>query len=460
MKFRKLLAALAALTLLAGCGDKTSSSENASSASESSSQSADASSSESNSGKTAEEYAALSEDLIKSLSEGDVKPLTELFSADVKKQIKDEDITGLWDQIQAEDGKFTGIGETETEDEKSMVTTATTLHFEKKDYILNIVYGKSGKIMGLFINDAEAETDEDEEIVPEETDAFAEKEVKVGEYDLDGLLCVPKNAEKPPLVLLVWGSGQCNMNEGGSDSGTFYELSRGLAENGVATLRFNKRLYQFPDMINNDVTVEDEYLEDTDAAVKLAQAYVDRGEFSGVYILGHSQGGSLVPSIAQRNSEVKGFISLAGTPRRMIDVWLEQLNAQLDMFEDEDTRNCLTALIDQVETMRDKHELKETDNPEAYQIFFGVPYWDYLDKIKPDEIADGLDIPMLFLQGDSDVQVYPDKDFPAWKEKLEGKPNCTFKLYEGLGHFFNDKTGSIEPEVISDIAEFVKNCEK
>ena len=78
---------------------------------------------------------------------------------------------------------------------------------------------------------------------------------------------------------------------------------------------------------------------------------------------------------------------------------------------------------------------------------------------------------MLFLQGSADFQVFPDKDFTAWKEILSGKENCDFILYENLNHLFmtsNGKldateysvAGTVDPQVIRDITEFIKKDRK
>ena len=71
-----------------------------------------------------------------------------------------------------------------------------------------------------------------------------------------------------------------------------------------------------------------------------------------------------------------------------------------------------------------------------------------------------LEIPMLFLQGDADVQVYADIDFTAWQELLGGKENCRFRLYEGLGHFFANVEGVVDRAVIEEIAGFIHSAEE
>ena len=104
--------------------------------------------------------------------------------------------------------------------------------------------------------------------------------------------------------------------------------------------------------------------------------------------------------------------------------------------------------------------MKEGNDKDATLLGWGYNYYNSLRELNIGETAKSLDIPMLFLQGDSDEQVYADKDFPLWKEYLEGKDNCTYKLYEGLGHFFSDEDGHLNKQVLDDTAEFVKNSVK
>ena len=74
---------------------------------------------------------------------------------------------------------------------------------------------------------------------------------------------------------------------------------------------------------------------------------------------------------------------------------------------------------------------------------------------------------MLILQGDADFQIYPDRDYTLWQEKLAGRDNVTCKLYPGLNHLFMTSSGvrsiadyynpgHVAQEVIDDIASWIK----
>ena len=49
---------------------------------------------------------------------------------------------------------------------------------------------------------------------------------------------------------------------------------------------------------------------------------------------------------------------------------------------------------------------------------------------------------MLIQQGKKDVQVYAGIDFVQWKNLLEDRDNCHFRLYENLNHCFIKSKGN------------------
>ena len=72
----------------------------------------------------------------------------------------------------------------------------------------------------------------------------------------------------------------------------------------------------------------------------------------------------------------------------------------------------------------------------------------------------------MILQGDADLLVYADVDYPLWQEALAGRDNVTFCLYEGLNHLMMPTQGlrdtseyiapsHVREDVIADIAAFV-----
>ena len=457
MDIRKLVAVMAALTIvtgITGCGGKGSSSESASSAGASqpeTSAAEESASQEETSAETSSEntedtdYTELSRKLCQDMIDGNYKSTADLLSETAKKQLNEDALSQVWEQINTSAGSFVEMGETE-EAVQTFTTTNTLLVFENMKVICTLAFNDNGEIEGILFQPAESE-----EITAQETDVFIEREVKIGEYALDGLLTLPKNVENPPLVILVQGSGQHNMNEGIGELATFNQISHGLAERGIATLRYNKRFYQFPDLAENGFNIDEEVIDDAVNAVDLASALVEDGEVSSIFVLGHSLGGCCAPVIAKRNPKVQGIISYAGTPRDLLEVVKDQITAQLEDAEDDMTKTALSDILSNIDAIRN-------GNKDVYVLGSDYSYWESLDALNIGETAKSLDIPMLFLQGDQDIQVYPDKDYPLWQEYLAGKDNCTFKLYDGIGHLFCGDDDVIQSRVLDDTADFVKSC--
>ena len=64
------------------------------------------------------------------------------------------------------------------------------------------------------------------------------------DYPLKGLLTFPDDLSGPvPAVVMVHGSGASNMDEKVMKLKPFKDLAEGLAEQGVASLRYDKRTY-------------------------------------------------------------------------------------------------------------------------------------------------------------------------------------------------------------------------
>ena len=107
----------------------------------------------------------------------------------------------------------------------------------------------------------------------------------------------------------------------------FQDIARGLAEQGVATLRYNKRTYQYPTVGCDSIAYE--VLDDASAAVKLLAAD-GRVDTNRIYLLGHSLGGMMAPKIAADNAQIKGFISMAGSLRTLQEISLDQCRMAIE----------------------------------------------------------------------------------------------------------------------------------
>ena len=137
------------------------------------------------------------------------------------------------------------------------------------------------------------------------------------DYPLPGLLPLPDGAGPFPAVLLVHGSGPQDRDEAVGPNRPFRDLAVGLADLGVASLRYDKRTFahgkRLADALQGRLSVEEEVIRDALCAAALLRAEPlirpDR-----VYLLGHSMGGMLAPASTRRAAPSPGSSSGRAPP--------------------------------------------------------------------------------------------------------------------------------------------------
>ena len=157
---------------------------------------------------------------------------------------------------------------------------------------------------------------------------FEEKIIigKNTKYPLNGILTLPNKINNPvPAVVLVHGSGASNMDEKVLKLTPFKDLAKGLASRGIAVIRYDKRTYAHKRQFikKPDITVKEETIEDAILATELLKAD-SRIDSNNIFIIGHSMGGMLAPRIDAEGGNYKGLILLAGSPRKLEEILIDQ----------------------------------------------------------------------------------------------------------------------------------------
>lgn len=150
-----------------------------------------------------------------------------------------------------------------------------------------------------------------------------ETQIRVG--NLDAFLTVPPDVERPPVALLIAGSGSTDHDGNGPQAkpATLKKLAEQLAEQKIATLRYDKRGaggwkpefgrpedFRFKDFV--------------DDAVSLVNYLRTSGKFARVVVVGHSEGG-LVAILAAQKVPVDRLVLLVTAARRQGDLLKAQL---------------------------------------------------------------------------------------------------------------------------------------
>jgi dienelactone hydrolase len=333
---------------------------------------------------------------------------------------------------------------------------------------LRVAVDGGGMVSGFFALPAKAEAAAAQLLynAPDyvDTSKFEEVDLKLraGGYELPAVLTRPMGAAGVPVLVLVHGSGPNDRDESIGPNRPFRDLAWGLATRGIAVLRYDKRTLVAAGSMKGAITVDEEVIADALTALDSARAQPGIDP-SRSYVLGHSLGAMLAPEIAARDSMVAGVLVLAGTPRDLAAVMVEQFTYLASL-----PANAAEAVQTQIATARVQLERLTRNEPKPDELVMGVPASYFYDLSSRDALAfaRGLEVPMLFLQGGRDYQVTP-TDLALWRSGLEGKSNATFRLYPDLNHLFMTGTGKATPseygveghvaaEVIEDIAEFIK----
>ena len=293
------------------------------------------------------------------------------------------------------------------------------------------------------------------------------------DYPLPGLLTLPDGAGPFPAVLLVHGSGPQDRDEAVGPNRPFRDLAVGLADLGVASLRYDKRTLahgkRLADALQGRLSVEEEVIRDALCAAALLRAEPlirpDR-----VYLLGHSMGGMLAPRIDAEGGAFAGLIFWAGTPRTLDALILEQNEASLAAMPPEQR----AAAAPLVQALREQFaalpRMAEEDAQHTH-ILGNLWAWYFKEILThpPEEYLRRLTKPVLVLQGDRDAHLSVERDFRRYEALLAAHPDAAFHLYPGLNHLLMPSpTGAIaevlheyqqpqavDSQVIADIARWI-----
>lgn len=241
---------------------------------------------------------------------------------------------------------------------------------------------------------------------------------------LHGTLLLPKSDQPLPVALLIAGSGPTDRNGnnpmGRNDS--LKRLAQGLAKQGVASLRYDKRgvgesLALAPD--ERDLSV-DAYVADAAAWIEKLQG---DPRFASVILIGHSEG-ALIASLAAARQSVAALITLAGSGRPIDDVLREQLQGRLP-----------PALLASSHYLIDELKAGHTHEPvpEALQVLFRPsvqPYLISLFRQDPAHAFASVTAPALIIQGTHDMQVGIE-DAQALQHS---RPDAELALIPGMNH--------------------------
>ena len=409
---------------------------------------------------------SLAREFVTQLVQGDYREAVSSFDSKMSHHLPEDKLQKLWEGISGQWGEFQEIQSIRLQKVPQYQIALVTCRFEKGLLDVKVVFSANQQIAGLFFLPA-GRYQSPSYVKP---NRFKETEVTIGTglWSLPGTLSVPMMGEKVPAVVLVHGSGPQDRNETTGPNQPFRDLAEGLASQGIAVLRYEKRTKHHRlkmVLLSGSLTVREESVEDAVSAVRFLQAH-ERIDGNRVFVLGHSLGGYLLPQIGAEEQGIAGLISLAGSARPLEEIVLEQMKylSALNGEAAEESQQKLQELEKQVAMVKSLELKPETP---AGQLPLGIPasYWLALRDYDAAERARTLQMPLLILQGQRDYQVTMD-DFARWKQALGNRKDVRFISYPKLNHLFMAGEGpgtpaeymipgNVAEEVVRDIAAWI-----
>lgn len=265
---------------------------------------------------------------------------------------------------------------------------------------------------------------------------------------------------RPKVVaLIIAGSGPTDRNGNNPQmtNNSLKMLAQGLAEHGIASLRYDKRgVAKSAKAGLSEIDLRfDTYIEDAQLWVE----YIHQQEPNvPIIIVGHSEG-ALIGAVAAQHPQVAKYVSIAGAGQPIDVILREQLKSQPSIV-----LSSATPILDSLL----KGEKVENVPPFLMALFRPSvqPYmisWFAYDPVK--QIAK-IDKPVLIVQGTNDIQVSTNN------AQILGsaKPDAQITIIEGMNHILKpanaDRASNmatytqanlpLEPTLIDIIANFVK----
>jgi len=278
---------------------------------------------------------------------------------------------------------------------------------------------------------------------------------------LHGTLLTPEGPTRAVAVILP-GSGPTDRDgnsPGGLVASAYRLLAEGLAEQGVATVRIDKRGVggSAPAMIAEQDLTFQTYIDD--ARAWAAEAARVTGQLC-VWLIGHSEGSQIALAAAQDgNPSVCGLVLLAGAGRPAGVILRDQFRAGLP----EALLAPAFAALDELEAGR-----TVTDAPPELAALFRPSVQPYLISwigLDPTDLIRVYEGPVMIGQGSTDIQVTTtDSDALS-----AARPTAHLMVWEGVNHVlklapadraaniavYSDPNLPLAPGVVDDVARFI-----
>ena len=283
--------------------------------------------------------------------------------------------------------------------------------------------------------------------------------IDVGEHQIAGEINSPFTGEKHPLLILIAGSGPQDRTGEVLGNEIFTELTLKLIREEWAVLRFDERGLGKSTGSHESADTYD-LADDVNALIN----YAAKSEFvdeNNIILIGHSEGGLIAPIVANKNKNVKGFISIAGPSlngdqilREQSEVIFKQsglseqelekrmalINKQYDLMLAKNAQNKDSVELLLEENLRKQLSLQKLNKDQMRTYLnkgksqLNSPWINTFIKIDVAKTIRNIKKPALYIYGEKDVQVISNSNIKALNKTLNSEQKEKVKIVELKQH--------------------------
>ncbi|MFF2084714.1 alpha/beta hydrolase family protein [Nocardia sp. NPDC058176] len=281
---------------------------------------------------------------------------------------------------------------------------------------------------------------------------------------IGGTLTLPDRDGPFPAVVLIPGGGKQNRDEEFAQHKPFLVLADSLTKAGYAVLRTDDRGVGATTGDKSEASYDD-LASDVLAQISYLRQRPDIDP-TRIGVLGHSQGGSLAPLVAQKAPDEVAFVVLmAGPAQTGCAVLQHQMRVQLQATGTT-SADRLAASDDAIriecDLLRDgnfdearknareaNQQLPENERApdEAIDLAINQEYASQATH-DPEPALRSLRIPTLALFGSKDVQVDAAANEPLMRNFLSNNPKATVHTFEGANHLMQSADTGMPDEYV------------
>ncbi len=319
--------------------------------------------------------------------------------------------------------------------------------------------------------------------------------------NLSGTLTLPTEGENFPRAILISGGGETERDQEYYGHKPFLVIADYLTRNGIAVFRYDDRgVGKSTGNHKNSTTLD--FARDTEFIVKYLKTHKLLNP-EKIGLIGHSEGAMIAQIVSSTKENAISFVVLmAGPGEKCSKVYLKQqelvhLSIGRSKKETNQTVSIIKKAIRIICADKNKLELKDKLNTHFTTVYkkhkdpdqkdFSsqaeyVDYWVdffssewayYFFRFEPALYIKNVECPVLVLNGEMDVQVSFEQNFPAIEKALikGGNSNYLFKSFPHVNHVFQScksgsiyeyetSTNTIAPEVLSELLTWITTTVK